>query len=112
MAGYNLSVDVEAKLTVSAETAEACIRLLDIFCSNQRGDTSKRLGRVTCSECALCKSGYCRYRQAPMYVENDKAEKIIYGEGEYGCPTCGAITEVWKAYERCPECGQLLNWEV
>lgn len=50
--------------------------------------------------------------QLRRMVEKNKAKKIIYGNGCYGCPTCNKFTDQWREYEKCPNCGQALDWEV
>ena len=65
MAANNFTVDVEARLTVSDDTAKACYRLLDIYCSNRVGDLTA--GKETCETCALCDKGYCWKIKQPVF---------------------------------------------
>ena len=65
MATNNFTVEVEAKITVSDETANTCLGLLNIYCDNKVGvDTPCR---ETCEECAVCQDGYCYRLKAPVY---------------------------------------------
>lgn len=63
-----LTVDVEARLTVSDDTAIACGKLLDIYCDNRVESATP--GEITCKGCVLCQSGYCYKMRTPVYVES------------------------------------------
>jgi len=59
-----LTVTVNAELSVSDETAETCLSLLRIYCRNHRGGDDIKMCDETCHGCALYnpKSYYCEFK--------------------------------------------------
>lgn len=70
-----LTVTVNAELSVSDETAETCLALLKIYCRNQRGGDDIKMCDETCHGCALYnpKSYYCEFRKMP--IDNKRCEE-------------------------------------
>ena len=66
-----LTVKVNAELSVSDETAETCLSLLRIYCRNKLGDFTPC--EKACMGCALYnpKSYYCEFKGCPVDYQNN-----------------------------------------